>query len=159
RQGNPAVARVPALARLALLVGRELRAMQIADEPGARPARSIRAPLDAAAHVEAAPGPRRLGRQAHDPLSGNGRGQLPLAGEALVALQDALLGGGRQLPGVVAAEPAVARARARLAAAGHRAEAARPAAVSFHPSARDARDRLPDLLLHQFGNRGAQVLR
>src|SRR4051812_6743540 len=50
-------ARVPPLAGGALLVRRQLGAVRVADEPDARPARTVRAALDAAAHVERPPRP------------------------------------------------------------------------------------------------------
>src|SRR6266851_410749 len=144
-----AVAGVPPLARVALLVGRKLSAVQIADEPGAGPARAVRATVDAAAHVERAAGPRGPGGQAHDALRGDRGGQLSFRREPLVALEDALLLGGGKLLGVVAAEPAVARSRPGLAAAGHRAEPACPAAIDLKPPRGGARDRVLDLVLHQ----------
>src|SRR5579859_5546520 len=122
RGERPLVPRVPALPRRALLVGRKLGPVRIADEPRARPARAVGAPFHAAAHVQRAPRPLLLGRQPDDALGRNRGGQLALGSEPAVALENALLLRGRKLARVLPAEPAVARPRSGLAAAGHRAE-------------------------------------
>src|SRR5713101_1394736 len=114
--GLALVPRVPALARAALLVGRQLGPVLIADESRPRSARPVEAALDAAAHVQRAPRPGRLGRQPHDALRGHGGGQLSLRGQAPVALEDALLLRGGELADVLLAEPAIARIGPRLAA-------------------------------------------
>src|SRR5216684_2803830 len=121
--------RVPALARQPLLLGRQLGAVLVADESGPRPARAVRAAFHAAAHVERAPRARLLGRQADDPLRRHGGGQLALGSQAAIALEDALLLDGGELPGVLLAEPAIAWAGPWLAATRDRAEPARAPSV------------------------------
>src|SRR5438132_228969 len=112
---------VPALAGRALFLRAQLRAVLIANEPDPRAARAVQASFDAAAHVQRTPGARRLRRKANDPLCGNRRGKLAFRREPPIALQDALLLRRGELARVVLAEPAVARAGARLSAAGDRA--------------------------------------
>src|SRR5256885_4947545 len=53
----------------------------VADEASTRPARPIRTALDAAAHVEHAPRPGSLRRNAHDPLRRDGRRKLAFRSE------------------------------------------------------------------------------
>src|SRR5207253_446759 len=96
---------VPALAGQPLLLGGELGAVLIADEPCARAPRPVRAAFHAAAHVQRAARPQLLGWQPDDPLRR------------------------RKLGGVLPAEPAVAGPGAGLAAAGNRTEPPRPAPV------------------------------
>src|SRR5919204_4179566 len=57
---------VPAFARSPLLVSRQIGAVLIADETGARATRPVGATLHAAAHVERAPRTGRLGGKPHD---------------------------------------------------------------------------------------------
>src|SRR5437870_4458307 len=123
--------RVPALAGRALFLRAQLRAVLIADEPDPRAARAVQASFDAAAHVQRTPGARRLRRKANDPLRGNRRGKLAFRREPPIALQDALLLRRGELARVVLAEPAVARAGARLSAAGDRAQPPRAPAVEM----------------------------
>src|SRR5882724_5315892 len=115
---------VPPLARGALLVGGQLRPMLVADEARTRAARPIRTAFYAAAHVQRPARAWRLCRDADDALSGHRRRQLPLRLEPAVPLEDALLLGGGKLLGVILAEPPVARAGTRLAAARYRTEPA-----------------------------------
>jgi len=110
------------LARRQLLLWRQLGAVHVADEARARPARAVGATLDAADHVERARALHLLRRQAHHPIGRDLGGQLSLGGEPLVALDDALHLRDGELARVLAAEPAVARARARISAARDRAE-------------------------------------
>src|SRR5438270_9567440 len=88
------VPRVPAVARRPLLFGGQLGPVLVADEARPRTARTVGAALDAAAHVERAARPRRLGRKPHDALRGHRRGQLAFRRQPAVALEDALLLGG-----------------------------------------------------------------
>src|SRR5438128_1694779 len=157
--GHTAVPRVPALPRIALLLGGHLGAVQVADEAGARAARPVRAAVHAAAHVQRAAGPGGPGRQPDDALGGDGGGQLPFRGQPLVALEDALLFRGRELFRVLAAEPAVARSGSWLTAARNGAQPSRPTAVDLHAAGGNACYRIFDLSLHQFADRRAQVLR
>src|SRR5438067_9922461 len=89
---------VPLLPRLALLLGRELLAVLVADVPEPRAARHVLAAFDAAVHVEPAPSACAAG-------AGDACGLLVLLG----ALgEDPLLLADRNAPCMVAAEPAVA---------------------------------------------------
>src|SRR5256885_9830552 len=70
------VPHVPALARLALLIGRKLGAVQIADEAHARAARAVGTAFHPAGHVERPPLAGLLGRQPGDPLRRDQRRKL-----------------------------------------------------------------------------------
>src|SRR6267378_443691 len=154
---------IPPLARGALLVGGQLRAVLVADEARTRAARPIRAAFHAAAHVQGPAWAGRLRRDPDDALSGHRRRQLALRLEPAVPLEDALLLGGGKLLGVILAEPPVARAGTRLAAARHRTEpAGEPpirAPTRTAPGAWDARQGQRDLLLDVLGDGCSQLAR
>src|SRR2546425_1232851 len=151
-----------ALAGRALFLRAQLRAVLIADEPDPRAARAVQASFDAAAHVQRTPGARRLRRKANDPLCGNRRGKLAFRREPPIALQDALLLRRGELARVVLAEPAVARAGARLSAAGDRAQPPRAPAVEMDARAAahlDPGQRRGHLLFHLARDDGGQLAR
>src|SRR5437016_4611555 len=153
---------VPALAGRALFLRAQLRAVLIANEPDPRAARAVQASFDAAAHVQRTPGARRLRRKANDPLRGNRRGKLAFRREPPIALQDALLLRRGELARVVLAEPAVARAGARLSAAGDRAQPPRAPAVEMDARAAahlDPGQRRGHLLFHLARDDGGQLAR
>src|SRR5467141_2117682 len=154
---------IPPLARGALLVSGQLRAVLVADEARARAARPIRTAFHAAAHVQRPARAGRLRRDADDALGRHRRRQLALRLEPAVALEDALLLDGGKLLGVILAEPPVARAGTGFTAARHRTEpAGEPpirASTRTAPGALDAREGQGDLLLDVLGNGCRQLLR
>src|ERR1700730_682025 len=154
---------IPPLARGALLVGGQLRAVLVADEARTRAARPIRAAFHATAHVQGPAWAGRLRRDADDALSGYRRRQLPLRLEPAVPLENALLLGGGKLLGVILAEPPVARAGTRLSAGRHWTEPPRDppsrAPRRAAPRSLDTRQGQRDLLLDVMGDGCGQLAR
>src|SRR5438132_14024513 len=162
RRRSAPLPRVPALPGRALFLRAQLRAVLIAHEPDPRAARAVQASFDAAAHVQRAPRPRRLRRKADDPLRRDRRGKLAFRREPAIALEDALLFRRGELARVVLAEPAVARACARLSAAGDRTQP--PGAPAVEMDARtathlDAGQGRGHLLFHLARDDGGQFAR
>src|SRR2546428_892822 len=162
RRRSAPLPRVPALPSRALFLRAQLRAVLIADEPDPRAARAVQASFDTAAHVQRAPRPRRLRRKADDPLRRDRRGKLAFRREPAIAFEDALLFRRGELARVVLAEPAVARACARLSAAGDWTQS--PGAPAVEMDARtathlDAGQGRGHLLFHLARDDGGQFAR
>src|SRR5690349_6629992 len=122
---------VPLRARLALLLDAQLGAMLVADVPEPRPARGVLAAFHPAAHVQ----PAAAFAGACQPRGGLVRLR-PLEQDALLLLDG-------YAPGMVAAEPAVARARSGVLASGRRTHAQHGgSAEATAPACRGAREHL-----------------